>query len=151
MQGFLHDTINSIRSRLSLLESAPGSHPDLAAHDVLGLATQTELNVHLHDLLYSALGHTHAGGLVTMGETEIDFGASPMVAKKFTVTDVTVTAGTVLTAYQSGKAATSKSADENEMDPLFLSAVPGAGQFTLYAEGLHGRVYGAFKIAYVKG
>lgn len=37
------------------------SHPDLATHDALGLATDAEL-AHDHDAAYSAIGHTHPGG-----------------------------------------------------------------------------------------
>lgn len=40
--------------------SGTSSHPDLAAHDALGLATDAELGDHNHDGTYSALGHTHA-------------------------------------------------------------------------------------------
>ena len=38
------------------------THPDLTTHDTLGLATQTELDAHLHTGVYSASGHTHPGG-----------------------------------------------------------------------------------------
>jgi hypothetical protein len=46
-----------------------GAHPNLAAHDSLGLATQVELDAHDHDAAYSATGHTHnyeaAGSVAT--------------------------------------------------------------------------------------
>ena len=45
-----------------LVDVGGGLHPDLAAHDVLGLASQAELDAHAHGGLYSVLGHTHQGG-----------------------------------------------------------------------------------------
>ena len=91
---------------------------------------------------------TRASGI---GEVEIDFGASAVREKRFTITNAAVTAATKIVATQSGKAATGRSADENEMDYLHLRAVPGAGTFTLHAACLTGRVSGKFKVSYLIG
>ena len=61
------------------------------------------------------------------------------------------TAASKIVATQSGKAATGRSADENEMDVLSLRAVPAAGSFTLFADVLTGRANGKFKINYMVG
>ncbi len=43
------------------IPSATASHPNLATHDAMGLATDLELAGHGHDATYAALVHTHAG------------------------------------------------------------------------------------------
>ena len=86
-----------------------------------------------------------------IAEVEIDFGAAALREKRFTITNAAVTAATKIVATQSGKAATGRSADENEMDYLHLRAVPGAGTFTLHAACLTGRVSGKFKVSYLIG
>ena len=86
-----------------------------------------------------------------IAEVEIDFGAAAVREKRFIVTNAAVTAATKIVATQSGKAATGRSADENEMDYLHLRAVPGAGTFTLHAACLTGRVSGKFKVSYLIG
>src|SRR5688572_14038064 len=51
-----------------------GTHPDLAAHDTLGLATQSELDAHDHDADYEAAGAvvTHdADGAAHSGTYEL--------------------------------------------------------------------------------
>ncbi len=94
---------------------------------------------------------THSGGSAAIAEVEIDFGAAAVRSRKFSITDATVTAASKIVATQSGKAATGRSADENEMDMLHLRAVPGAGTFTLHAACLTGRVNGKFKVSYLIG
>ncbi len=86
-----------------------------------------------------------------ISEVEIDFGASAVREKRFTISNAAVTAATKIVATQSGKAATGRSADENEMDYLHLRAVPGAASFTLHAACLTGRVSGKFKVSYLIG
>jgi hypothetical protein len=92
-----------------------------------------------------------ASGTANIKQTEIDFGADPIHEKSFTVTDADVSGTSQLIAFQASEAATSKDADENEMDALALRVKPGSGEFTLFASGLEGRVYGAFKINYLVG
>lgn len=41
------------------LSAVGGDHPDLAAHDTLGLVTDAILAAHDHDAAYSGTGHTH--------------------------------------------------------------------------------------------
>lgn len=91
------------------------------------------------------------GGAADISETEIDFGTTGVRSKTFTVTDAAVTGASNVIATQSFAAATGKSQDENEMDQLSLRTLPGSGQFTLFAEGLCGSVYGAFNISYLVG
>lgn len=81
---------------------------------------------------------------------EVDFGTSPVYTQVggFTIIDADVTPTSLIMPNQSGVAATGKSADENEMDTLYLRAVPGTGQFTLYADAAPGPVTGKFKINY---
>ena len=92
----------------------------------------------------------HSGG-VAVSEVEIDFGAAAVRSRKFSITDAAVTAASKLIALQSGKAATGRSADENEMDILHFAATPSAGAFTLYAACLTGRVSGKYKVSYLIG
>jgi hypothetical protein len=93
----------------------------------------------------------HSGSSAAMAEAEIDFGAAALRSRKFTITDAAVTAASRLVVTQSGKAATGRSADENEWDQLHLRAVPAAGSFTLHAACLTGRVSGKFKVSYLIG
>lgn len=91
------------------------------------------------------------GGSATIIQIEIDFGASPVRTKHFTVTDATVSAASHLMINQSGTAATGRQADENEMDPILFSGTPGSGQFTLIANALTGPVVGKYKVNYMVG
>ncbi len=84
-------------------------------------------------------------------ETEIDFGTPAKKTKKFTITDADVTALSQIIANQSGKAATGKSQDENEMDYIACRVAPGTGQFTLYTDAIPGPVIGKFLINYLIG
>jgi Protein of unknown function (DUF2793) len=93
----------------------------------------------------------HSSGAAAIGEVEIDFGATALRTRKFSITDAAVTPASKIVAIQSGKAATGRSADENEMDFLHLRAVPGTGTFTLHAACLTGRVSGKFKVSYLVG
>lgn len=84
-------------------------------------------------------------------QTEIDFGTSSRGSGTFTVVDAAVSAFSRILATQAGDAPTGRSADENEMDPLVISAQPAAGQFTLYVTPLHGPVQGKYKVNYLIG
>lgn len=85
---------------------------------------------------------------VKLKEAEIDFGSLGVFSGTFTITDSDVTGTSRIMAVQSGAAATGRQADENEMDPLNLRALPGTGQFTLYANGMDGPVAGKYKVNY---
>lgn len=98
-----------------------------------------------------ATGSQGPTGTTAISEIEIDFGSSAVRSKSFSVADAGVTAASKIVPQQSGKAATGRTADENEMDLLHLRAVPGAGAFTLYAACLTGRVNGKFKVSYIIG
>lgn len=92
-----------------------------------------------------------AGGSVTGTAVEIDVGALPVKNAKVTITDAGVTPTTKIFAQQSGRAATGRPADENEMTRLHLVPHPGTGSFQLWITCLTGRMRGKFIIDYVKG
>jgi len=92
-------------------------------------------------------GTNGSDGALTVSEAEIDFGTRPVCCKTFTVTDAGVSAASKIIAVQSGKAATGRDADENEMDAIVFSCVPGSGTFTLYARSFN-PVTGLYKINY---
>jgi hypothetical protein len=83
------------------------------------------------------------------GQAEIDFGATPVYGKSFTVPLSGLLPTSHLLAGVAQVAPTGKGADEMEMDQLKLTCAPGTDQFTLCAEGMEGRVYGAFTIHYI--
>jgi hypothetical protein len=83
------------------------------------------------------------------GVAELDFGTTPCFQKTFTVTDATVTAAKKIMIVESAAIATGKLADENEFDNLFLKAVAGTGNFTVYARAFPGPVHGKFKANYL--
>lgn len=95
-----------------------------------------------------AAGTNGTNGALTVSEVEIDFGATPVFNKVFTVTDSGVIASSKIIATQSGDAATDRDADENEMDFLILNCSPSSGQFTLNAIAIPGPVSGKYKINY---
>ena len=90
-------------------------------------------------------------GSFSATEVEIDFSYPPQRSKSFTIMNATVTTNSKILVTQSGNAPTGKNADDNEMDALTFSAVPGTGQFTLFATGVEGKVGGAFKVLYAVG
>lgn len=91
-----------------------------------------------------------ASGLVVTS-VEIDFGTTSVTSKTFTITDAGVTGTSKILCFQAGRAATGQSADENEWTKLALTANPGTGSFTLWAECINGTVTGKFIIDYLKG
>jgi hypothetical protein len=94
-----------------------------------------------------ANGINGSDGALTVSETEIDFGV-PSYEKTITVIDASITPSSKIIACQSGKAATDKQSDENEMDSLVLNCVPGTGQFVLNVRAIPGPVAGKFRINY---
>lgn len=91
------------------------------------------------------------GGSATVTSIEIDFGTTPTSYKTFTIIDSAVSTSSFLIINQSGAAATGRSADENEMDPLIFSGTPASGSFTLVASALNGPVVGKYKVNYIVG
>lgn len=87
---------------------------------------------------------------VTGGQTEIDFGTTPVSESSFTITDASVTATSKIICTVSYEAPTGKDQDELEMDDLQLRVAPASGQFTLYAKTADGSyVADKFKINYL--
>lgn len=101
--------------------------------------------------VFTKSGTTFTKVVAPMKTVELDFGSLGTRSKTFTVTDVDVSASSMLQAWQSGVAATGRSADEVEMDQIVFRAVPGAGSFTLYATSLLGPVSGLYKVNYSIG
>lgn len=95
-----------------------------------------------------ANGANGANGSLAVTEVEIDFTATPMREKSFTITDSGISPSSKIIVNQSGAAATGQDADENEMTILAMNAVPGTGQFTLNTICLTGHAGGKFKINY---
>jgi hypothetical protein len=91
--------------------------------------------------------------MAVTGEVEVDFGSAAVSEKAFTaVAAANVNAASTITAVQSGKAATGRTADENEFAAIVFRAVPKAGSFDLYATSLGGRdLQGKFKVSYTIG
>jgi hypothetical protein len=91
------------------------------------------------------------GGAAAVKEAELDFGATGKHSLVATVTDAAIAAGEQIVISQSAAAATGKSQDENEMDPVLVRAVAGAGEMTVYADALHGPITGKVKVNYLHG
>jgi hypothetical protein len=81
-------------------------------------------------------------------ETEVDFGSTPVNVATFTISDTKIIAVSNVIAAQSGKAATGRQADENEMDAIMFNATPAAGSFVLNAQPRSGPVVGKYKVNY---
>lgn len=96
----------------------------------------------VHDLL--------AGGTSVLS-TEIDVGPLPVKEASINVIDATVTPTTKISAYQSGRAATGRPADENQWTRLHVVARPNTGSFDLWVLCLNGTMSGTFNIEYLKG
>jgi hypothetical protein len=80
---------------------------------------------------------------------EIDFGTVGVAEKTFTIVDAEITTSSVISAFQSGAAATGRDSDENEMDKLFVSAIANNGSLTLYTSCYPNVVSGKYKINYI--
>lgn len=85
---------------------------------------------------------------VAATEVQLNFGATPVDSKQFTVTDASVSPTSKILIAQSGTAAAGQDADNAEMDPIAVSAIAGTGQFTVYAHALKGRVVGKYMFNY---
>jgi hypothetical protein len=124
------------RRRLNLIE---GTNVTLTVADDAG---NEEV-----DVTIAAAG----GAAATVTTVELDFGSTPVTSKQFTVIDGTISGTSKVVIVQSGAAATGRQADENEMDPLGVSATPGTGQMTVMAHALRGSVIGKYKFNYMVG
>lgn len=91
------------------------------------------------------------GGSAAWTAVEVDFGTTPVYDATFTVVDAAVSATTEVAVVQSGVAATGRAAGDSLWDGITYAAVPGAGQFTLYAAALPGPVVGPRTILYQVG
>jgi hypothetical protein len=87
----------------------------------------------------------------TITEIEIDFGATAVAELSFIISDASITITSKIVVLQSGRAATGRSADENELDIIRFVATPAAGSFQLSATCLSGRVSGKYKVNYLVG
>lgn len=92
-----------------------------------------------------------SGGSVVVTTVEIDVGPTPVREATFTIMDVSITPTTKILAFQAGRAATGRTADENEWTRLHLVANPASGQFELWVMCLNGSMTGTFLIDYIKG
>jgi hypothetical protein len=84
--------------------------------------------------------------------TTVDFGATPVDGKTFTITDAGVSAVSYVEAYiQSNDTTANNTADDHRVAAasMRLSCEPGAGQFNLEAHMIFGLVTGLIKIRYV--
>lgn len=98
-----------------------------------------------------SVGHDHNGdtsALISGIQVELDFGSTPTRYLTATITDSIVESGLQIIMVQAADAATSRSQDENEMDPIICRAVAGTGSFTAYLTSLEGPVVGLYKFNY---
>ena len=90
-----------------------------------------------------------SGAGVSWTEIEVDFGSTtPQYDSLFTITDAAVTATSKIQILESGKPATGRVAGDAQWDSIFASALPGTGNFQLYAMAHPGPVLGKRKLQY---
>jgi hypothetical protein len=94
---------------------------------------------------------TPATGGATWTEVDIDFGASPVYAATFTITDAAIAAASKVQVLPCGKAATGRTADDWAWDGASFAALPGVGAATCYAHFLPGPIVGKRKVQYSVG
>ena len=95
---------------------------------------------------YSSSGG--GGGSAVWTEIELDFGATPVADKVFTITDATVTATSKIAVVGSAKIPTSGTGDEGLFDIVVYTAKPAAGSFTIYAMALPGPIQNNRNVLY---
>ena len=83
-------------------------------------------------------------------QVEIDFGATGINTKIFTISDADVKATSFIIPVTSSSAPTGKDADELEMDELTYNVTPQSGQFLLRVEAVEGNIVAdKFKVNYL--
>lgn len=115
--------------------------------DLAGKATSG----HTHDAAYATIGHTHASAAPTLKTAEIDFGSAPAGPMRFAVADAAISPASVVLIQQSGATPTGGFGGEAELDPLLVTAMPGAGVLMVAATPLAGKVLGKMKLTYLIG
>ena len=91
--------------------------------------------------------YTPSGGGSTITEVEIDFGTSPVVSKRFIISDAGITSLSKIMVSPSGSVATGRVGNDWEWDTINFSALSGTGQFTLTGTA-SGRIKGRRKVYY---
>ena len=82
-------------------------------------------------------------------EVTLDFGATPVFSKTFTILDAAITAGTPILVGSSGNMPAGVSFDEHEMDALYCVATCAVnGTITLLAVATPGPIAGTRSIIY---
>ncbi len=88
-------------------------------------------------------------GATTLTEVTLDFGATPVFSKTFTILDAAITAGTPILVGSSGNMPAGVSFDEHEMDALYCVATCAVnGTITLLAVATPGPIAGTRNIIY---
>ena len=95
---------------------------------------------------------TVSPGGVTIVQTEVDFGATPISDKEFTITDASVTGASVIMVSPAYEDTTNNTADEIIAAGLICAAgKPGTGSFTLTVASTTDLLSGKYKINYLVG
>lgn len=92
---------------------------------------------------------TIAGGSGAVITTvEINFGTAARFVATQNVVDAAVATTSKIQAWQDGRAATGRLADENEMDSISCSGIPATGSLTLICTSARSVTHGLFKVDY---
>lgn len=89
---------------------------------------------------------------ITLTQTEVDFGTTPLYTKTFTIADSNVTSTSKFLGGLAYDAPTGKSLDELDMDQIevkFGLGQEALGSFNIVVTGLNGYLHDKFKINYV--
>jgi hypothetical protein len=117
---------------------------------LLGWVVGSNTAISASDTITGAFGKLQGqiNALLTVTEIEIDFGTTPVRAKRFTITDALVTGSTKkILVNPSGNVATGRGSDDWEWDSIQFAAKANTGNFTLYANA-SGKILGKRKIFY---
>lgn len=94
---------------------------------------------------------TGGAGTFALTQIEVDFGTDGKFVVTATVVDAAVVATSKIIFLQSGIAATSRQADENEMDGIICNATPGTGSFVIQCRNDRSPAHGKYKVNYTIG
>jgi len=97
------------------------------------------------------VGSSPGAGSTDIKQVEVDFGATPVHEKEFTITDAGVSAGSQITGQVAYTAPTGRDLDEVEMESFDVRCGSGSGSFPMHIRSLEGRVTGLYKINYLIG